>query len=157
MSRTKNVFISHLHEDDEQVGNLKDLLKKRGYKIRDSSIVNEKPNQAKNEDYIKSKILAPGIKWAGTMIVLISPDTHKSKWVDWEVEYSQNTDTRVVGVWTRGAKEADLPKNLERYADAIVGWQADTILDAVNGKNNTVSGPDGEQHGRKDIPHFGCS
>ncbi len=156
MSRTKNVFISHVHEDDAEVGNLKSLLKQKGYKIRDSSIISTKPNEAKSKDYIKSGILAPRIKWAGTMIVLVSPDTHKSIWVDWEAEYAQKTDTRIVGVWTHGAKEADLPKSLDQYADAMVGWNADTIVDAVNGKINNWTGSDGKVHDRRDIPHYSC-
>lgn len=70
----KNVFISHVHEDDDALQDLKNLLKNNGYEIRDSSIDSSKPNQAENPDYIKSEILAPRIQWASTMVVLISPD-----------------------------------------------------------------------------------
>lgn len=156
MSRTKNVFISHVSEDDAAVADLKALVKKSGYTFKDSSIVKSKPNQAKNENYIKTEILAPRIKWAGTMIVLVSGDTHKSTYVDWEAEYAQKTDTRVVGVWTQGAKEVDLPKSLDQYADAMVGWNADAIVDAVNGKINNWTGSDGEVHDRREIPHYSC-
>ena len=50
----RNLFISHVHEDDSSVKDVKDLISTKGYTIRDSSIVNDKPNQAKNPDYIKS-------------------------------------------------------------------------------------------------------
>ncbi len=36
--QVKNVFISHVHEDDEGLGALKDLLSKHGMSIRDGSI-----------------------------------------------------------------------------------------------------------------------
>ncbi len=130
-------------------------MKKKGYQARDSSIVRSKPNQAKSESYIKSEILAPRIQWAGTVVVLVSPDTHSSKWVNWEVEYAEKSDTRIVGVWTRGAKDADLPEGLKKYGDAVIGWDGDAIVDAINGKNNWVS-PDGGPRAGQDIPRYGC-
>ena len=60
---TRNVFISHIHEDDKDVTALKELLAKNGYEIRDSSIDSSKPNEAEDKDYIKSQILAPCIQW----------------------------------------------------------------------------------------------
>ncbi len=77
-----NVFISHIHEDDDGLSDIKDLLTKSGCEFRDSSINSSNPNEANNPDYIKSEILGPRIQWAGTMVVLISPDTHESEWVN---------------------------------------------------------------------------
>ncbi len=44
LDKIKNVFISHLHEDDDGLVKLKDLVAKHGLQIRDSSITAEKPN-----------------------------------------------------------------------------------------------------------------
>ena len=44
---TKNVFVSHVHEDDAGLGKLKDLLKANGMTIRDYSISSDNPNNAK--------------------------------------------------------------------------------------------------------------
>ncbi len=71
MEQRKNVFISHIHEDDDGLKKLKTLLNQNGMEIRDSSINSERPNNAKNEGYIKNEILAPAIKWAGTFICYI--------------------------------------------------------------------------------------
>ena len=68
MSKKKNIFISHIHEDDKELGKLKELLGKKGYQIRDSSIDSSNPNNAKSPEYIKTGILAPRITWAGVMI-----------------------------------------------------------------------------------------
>ena len=59
---TRNVFISHIHEDDEGLGKLKDLIKKNGMIPRDYSISKDNPNNAHDEHYIKSRILAPRIR-----------------------------------------------------------------------------------------------
>ena len=65
---TKNIFISHVHEDDAGLGKLKSLLKDNGMTIRDYSISSDNPNNAHSEDYIKSQILAPRIQQSGARI-----------------------------------------------------------------------------------------
>ena len=65
----RNIFISHIHEDDARLPALKELLAKHNYNVRDSSINSTKPNEARNEEYIKNKILAPQIDWAQVLLV----------------------------------------------------------------------------------------
>lgn len=138
----KNVFISHIHEDDAGLGKLKTLLEKNGLTIRDSSINSSNPNNAKSPDYIKSSILAPQIDWAGTLIVYVSPGTKDSEWVNWEIEYAAKHDKRIVGVWEHGTKDCELPSALKEYADSVVGWNGNSIIDAINGKDSWEN-PDG--------------
>lgn len=151
----KNVFISHIHEDDPELGKLKDLLASKGCEIRDSSINSSKPNNAKNPDYIMNSILKPQIDWAGTMMVLISPGTHESEWVNREIDYAHKQDKRIVGVWAHGAKDCDIPEKLDKYADAIVGWHGDSIIDAINGKDNWEASDGGPCEVRP-IRRYGC-
>jgi hypothetical protein len=157
LSEIKNIFISHVHEDDPILRDLKSLLRDKGYEVRDSSIDSAKPNEAANENYIKSEILAPRIQWAGVAVVLISPDTHNSPWVEWEIEYAQKHDKRIVGVWVRGGQESDLPKNLDLYGDAVVGWQAERVIEAIDGKINNWFGSNGEERGQRNIPRYSCA
>lgn len=152
----KNIFISHIHEDDDLLQDLKQLLTRNGYEIRDSSIDSSKPNEAQDEAYIKSEILAPRIKWAGTVVVLLSPKTKESKYVEWEIEYAQKEDKRIVGVWAQGAQGTEGPENLEFYADAVVGWQADRVMDAITGKINNWYGPDGVERAPRKIDRYSC-
>lgn len=158
MPRSNRVFVSHIHEDDEHIQNMRDLLKSHGHDIQISAVDSNNPNNAHNEQYIKSKILGPKIDWAsgGALVVLISPETKQSKWVDWEIEYAQNKDIRVVGVWTHGAAECDVPDGLTQYADAVVGWNADQIEGAINGTINNWTGSDGKPRDRQAIRQFGC-
>jgi MTH538 TIR-like domain (DUF1863) len=141
--QTKNVFISHVHEDDAGLGKIKDLLAKNGMNIRDSSINSSNPNNAKSPEYIKSNILAPQIKWAGTLLVYVSPQTKNSEWVNWEIEHAHSEGKRIVGVWEHGAKDCDLPEALNNYADAVVGWHGNSIIDAINGTSGVWENPDG--------------
>src|SRR5436853_5517254 len=104
---TKNIFMSHVHEDDDLLQGLKDLLDRNGYEIRDGSIDSSKPNEATDEKYIKSEILAPRIRWSSTLVVLISPRTRESHYVDWEIEYAEKEGKRIIGVWAQGAQDSD--------------------------------------------------
>ena len=140
----KDVFISHIHEDDEGLSKLKDLVAKHGLQMRDSSITSDKPNNAKDPDYIKREILTPQIKWAGTLAVYVSEDTCQSEWVNWEIEKAHELGKRIVGIWEHGAKNCEIPEALEKYGDAMVGWNGENIIDAITGKSDTWYKPTGE-------------
>ncbi len=153
---TKNVFISHIHEDDAGLGKLKGLLKGNGMAVRDYSITADNPNNAHSEDYIKSEILAPRIQQSSTLVVYISPETRESDWVNWEIEYAQKQDKRIVGVWEYGEKDCEVPDALDKYADAIVGWTGNSVIDAINGKINGWEGSDGTPGDLRNIDRHGC-
>jgi hypothetical protein len=153
----KNVFISHVHEDDDGLAKFKDLVAKGGLTVRDSSINKTNPNDAKDPDYIKSKILAPQIQWASTLVVYITPKTKDSEWVNWEIEYAAKLGKRIVGVYAHGENDCDIPEALKDLADDMRGWQSDGIIDAITGKLNEWRLPSGELREERPIKRFGCS
>jgi hypothetical protein len=148
----KNVFISHIHEDDEKLGQLKDLLARKGYPVRDGSINSDKPNNAKSPDYIKRDILRPQITWAGTLVVLITPQTRDSKWVDWEIREAVRQGKPVIGAWGRGAKDCDLPEAMTEFGFRVVGWNGNSIIDALKNEAGPWEKPDGTPWPRRDLP-----
>lgn len=156
MVEIKNVFVSHIHEDDEGLGKLKALLRKNGMEVRDYSISSDNPNNAHSEDYIKSKILAPKIEQSGVMVVYVSPDTKESDYVNWEIEYAHKCGKRIVGVWADGDKGCEVPKALDDLADAIVGWTGNSIIDAINEKIDGWQNPDGSPSSERDIKRYSC-
>ncbi|MEZ9494931.1 TIR domain-containing protein [Vibrio splendidus] len=141
-NENKNVFISHYGKDDDSVQGLKKMLSNNGYTLRNSSIDSTKPNQAKNEEYIKS-LLREKMKWAGSAIVLIGPKTHTREWVDWEIELAHRMGKPIVGVFMQGATDSDVPESFEKYGDTLVGWRSDKIIEALDGTYNDWSGSDG--------------
>ena len=140
----KNIFISHVHEDDAGLGALKNLLSKHGMTIRDSSINADKPNEAQSPDYIKNTIIAPRIQWASALVVYVTPKTKDSDWVNWEIECALKLEKKIIGVWAHGDAECELPDALNDYANAVVvGWHGPKIIDAINGKSGDWEEPDG--------------
>ena len=161
MAGKKNVFISHVHEDDALLPDLKDLIARAGMDVRDGSINSDKPNEAQSEEYIKNNILAPRIRWASTLVVLITHDTAQSWWVNWEIKYAVEQGKTVVGVYAQGATEADLPVELRRCGDAaIVGWQGQRVVDAINGPVGVWDEPGGNGEARSPewpVTRYTCS
>ena len=152
----KNIFISHIHEDDDGLGKLKDLLKGHGMTVRDYSIHADNPNNAHDENYIKYRILAPRINQSSTLVVYISPETKNSKWVDWEIEYALKNDKRIVGVWEFGNNGCDIPESLNKHGHAVVGWRGSRIIDAIEGGINDWENPDGTKRPPQTIPRYSC-
>jgi hypothetical protein len=140
----RNVFISHYNRDEEHIGNLKKLIgDKEGVSLRNYSIDSNSPNNATNEEYIK-KLLREKIANTGTVVVLIGPKTHTRYWINWEIEIAKKLGKRIVGVYVHGASDSDVPENFENYGDALIGWQADKIIDAIDGFIDNMVTPEGE-------------
>ena len=155
-AQIKNIFISHIGEDDAGLVELKDLLENNGMKVRDYSVNSDNPNRAHSEDYIKSRILAPRIQQSSAIVVYVSLKTKYSDFVNWEIEYAHKQNKRIVGVWVHGEKGCELPKTLEKYADAVVGWTGDSIVDAINGTDNWLN-PDGVPQSPRQIERYSCA
>jgi len=141
----RNVFISHVHENDAELQDLKALLAENGYQIRDSSIDSSKPNQAQNDDYIMREILAPRIRWASVLVVLITKDTAHSDWVNREIEYAHSIGKRIVGIYGNGEVGAELPEAFTKYGSALVGWRSERLMGAIVGKVNDWCDPESEE------------
>ena len=137
----RNVFISHIQEDDEGLSHLKDLVARHGMNCRDGSITAGKFSGASNDEYIKYEILKSRIEWASALVVYVSPETRNSDWANWEIEYAHEQGKRIVGVCEGGAKDPELPEALQKYGDAIVSWDGAGIIDAIAGLDTVRSSP----------------
>lgn len=159
VDKKRNVFISHVHEDDDLLPKLKDLVAGAGMEVRDGSVNSDKPNEAQSKDYIMNGIIAPRIQWASTLVVLITPDTAGSDWVNREIEYAEKKDKVIVGVFAQGATSADIPEALDRCGDAaLVGWNGDRIVSAINGELKAWEKPDdgGPRTPRWTVTRYSC-
>ena len=143
----RHLFISHHHKDDSLVDKFTGLLNKNGWDVRNSSIRAKPANQERIEKglinpKVIERLLRMKISWASTVVVLIGDKTHSRPWVNWEIEQANAQGKRIVGVFEQGGKDSDIPTNLEKYASAIVGWNANSIQKAVDGGENIFENPD---------------
>lgn len=144
----RHLFISHNHQDDSLVDKFTNLLGGKGWDVRNSSI-RAKPANAERlknglvKDEVIQRLLRMKISWASTVVVLIGDQTHTRPWVNWEIDQAHARGKRIVGVFEQGGKDADIPKSLEKYASAIVGWNASSIQRAIDSSENFFEGSDG--------------
>ncbi len=156
---SKNIFVSHQHNDADKIEAFKNLIGRHGIDMRDSSIYEKKlKNNAHNEQYIKQELIKPQMKWAGTVVVLIGKDTAKSDYVNWEIKTAGEMGKRIIGVYLQGAKEEDVPKELNEYGHYLVGWNGEKIVRAINGEEMEWEEPNGESRtsNAMGIEHYRC-
>lgn len=147
-SKRRHAFISHHHADDEHVDGMTRLLARAGYDIRNSSIRAKPANQRRLDEGLVSdavirRLLRMKISWSGTVVVLVGKDTHNRPWVDWEINEAHEQGKRIVGVYTHGGKQSEIPEALEKYGSAIVGWRSSSIMAAIDQQESRFENPDG--------------
>lgn len=154
--KEKNIFVTHIHENDHKLGDLMALLRRKGMLPRNYSITSDKPNNLRSEKSIK-RLLKRHIEPASTLVVYITPDTRTSKWVDWEIRTAARMGKRIVGVWAYGDAGCPIPSALDKYHHAIVGWNGGNIVRAINGQLDNSYDPTGEPLGpRPKTPYRSC-
>ena len=159
IDKIKNIFVSHQHNDADQIKEFSKLIGNHGIKMRDSSIYEKKlKNNATNESYIKYKLIKPQIEWAGTIVVLIGKDTAKSDYVNWEIRAAAEAGKRIIGVYLQWAKDEDIPSELKEYGDNLVGWNGDKIVRAINGEDFDWENADGSPklNNPETLPRIQC-
>lgn len=141
----KNVFISHYHKNDPELQRLKERFAEKGYIIRNGSIDKSKVERKKLPESVVRRLLRMRINWAGTFICLIGPRTHTRDWVNYEVEQAYRMGKPMIGIFTHGASDADLPDNFDKYGGQLFGWNSmDKIIETIdNVKQFDWENPDG--------------
>jgi hypothetical protein len=144
----RHLFISHHHKDDALVDKFTSLLGGKGWDVRNSSIRAKPANdeRLKNglvKDAVLKRLLRMKVSWASTVVVLIGEKTHTRPWVNWEIDQAHAQGKTIVGVFEQGGKDADIPKSLEKYASAIVGWNASSIQRAIDNGERFFESSDG--------------
>lgn len=121
---------------------------RNGFEIRNSSIRAKPANQARLDagkipEGTLKRLLRMKMSWASTVIVLIGKETHQRPWVDWEIRKANELGKRIVGVYTHGGAQADIPPAFEEFGDALVNWNSDSVVDAIEGKDSPFEDPGG--------------
>lgn len=118
----KNTFLSFDYDDIDEVNLLRAHAKNDSSDIEfiDRS-VREEFNSEK-ADYLRRKI-TERIKSTSQTIVYISDKTHKSKWVNWEVEQSLKLGNRVIAVHKGDYRPSKVPDSIVKNNIQIVSWK----------------------------------
>ena len=138
---THNVFISHYSGDVNRLRRLKERLAEHDCDVRNSSAEEDKGGVLKHRGHVVSdatiaRYLHRGLKWAGTLIVVIGEHTHERPWVNWEIQQAAKMGKQIIGIYDQGCKNnVELPEAYKRYGGSPIGWGSlDKLSDMLDGK-----------------------
>jgi len=120
-ARKKRVFFSFIEEDKERVNGLRLLAANPNYDLEfyDESL--RVAIDSKDADYVKRK-LREKLNRTSVTVCLISEETYKSRWVDWELEESKGKGNKIIAMALKGVREAVLPTVIRQGGLAFHGW-----------------------------------
>jgi hypothetical protein len=124
-----NVFISHSWDHDDQYDRLKDMLDERGhFKYSDYSVPEDDSLDPDNPQELWQD-MKKRIKNSSAVVVTAGMYVSHSNWIRAEMNMANSTDTPIVAVKPRGNER--LPKKVREEADKVVGWNKDSVVEAV--------------------------
>jgi len=128
----KRVFLSFIAEDKNRVQGLRLLASNPNFDIEfyDESV--RSPINSTNADYIK-QCIREKIARTTVTVCLISEDTHKSNWVDWELEESDKKGKTIIVMALKGVNRAILPKLIKDKGLTFYPWDPAKLARLIEG------------------------
>lgn len=126
----RRIFIAHRGEDKNQVKGFILLRWNENvdFTFFDRSLVDQVKSD--DENYIK-RCIREKMKGTSVTVVLIGKNTHKSKWVRWEVEESIDRDNGLLGIKLKGKADAKTPAVLKENDVEVISWQPDIFEEKI--------------------------
>lgn len=117
----KRAFLSFKMEDKNQVQGLRLLAATPLYDLEfyDESV--RSAINSENADYIKRVIREKIIRTSVT-VCLIGTNTHKSAWVDWELQESDSQGNTIITMALKGIDRATLPTLIKNKKLTFYPW-----------------------------------
>ena len=127
----KRVFLSFRVEDKPQVQALRLMSANDKFDIEffDESV--RTPINSSDRDYIRAKIREK-INRTSVTVCLISPLTHTSEWVDWELEESFKKRNTVIAMALKGVENAVLPSAIKARNLTFHAWSPDHLASLID-------------------------
>ena len=133
----KKVFISYDHSEDLRYKNL--LRAWHGHAAFEFEFDQRSPNLPINsEDGAKVKqSLTRMMKGAKYLLVIVGKKSHKSKWMNWEIERAKMSDTKLKLVAVKIERSYITPAGLLGCGTAFaMGFEHEKILEALSMAGN---------------------
>ncbi len=125
-----HVFISFASEDEDEVNLLRGQAKNDKTELEFDDFSLKQAVSSENEDYIKQRI-RERIKRASVTVVYLTPDSAKSKWVDWEIAESLKRGKSVIGVYKGDKPPSKLPDAFAEHGLRTVKWSHRELMNAI--------------------------
>jgi len=124
------LFISHSWEYSDEYNRMIELLRDYpNFSFRNYSVPEVDEIDANSEEELEQALREDQIKPATVVIILGGMYVAHSKWIKKEVILAEIEGKPILGVSPHGSDQ--MPNFVEDHADEIVGWQAESVVEAI--------------------------
>jgi hypothetical protein len=130
----KRVFLSFRAEDKQQVQGLRLMAANDKFDIEffDESV--STPIDSTNREYIRRKIREK-INRTTVTVCLISPETHTSTWVEWELQESFDKENTVIAMALKSVDSAILPPSIKSRNLTFHAWDPNHLARLIESES----------------------
>ncbi|HZT71832.1 MAG TPA: TIR domain-containing protein [Terriglobia bacterium] len=127
----KRVFLSFIEEDKERVNGLRLLAANPNYDLEfyDESV--RVPIDSQQAEYVKRQIREK-INRTSVTVCLISENTHRSRWVDWELKESYEKGNTIIAMALKGVERAVVPGLIREMGITFWSWDPARLNKLIN-------------------------
>lgn len=124
------LFISHSWDYSEEYERMVDLLSDANYfDFRNYSVPEEDAIDTTSDDELEDELREGQIKPSSVVIALAGLYSSYSDWIGREIRIADDEDKPILGVEPWGSENTS--DYVERHADRMVGWNTDSVVEAV--------------------------
>ena len=126
----RNVFLSFDSDDLTLVNLFRGQAKNKNNDLEFSDYSVKEAFDSDRAEYIRGEITKL-IKKVSMTICLIGKNTHKSRWVNWEIRKSAELEKKLLGVRLHSSDDDKVPQALEDEKARVLDWDIDAIVKAI--------------------------
>lgn len=124
------LFISHSWNASDEYERMVCLLDDANYfEYRNYSVPEEDAIDADTDEELEEALREGQIKPASVVVVLAGLYSSYSDWIGREIRIAEDEDKPILGVEPWGSDSTS--NYVERHADQMVGWNTDSIVEAI--------------------------
>jgi len=124
------LFISHSWNAGDEYERMVDLLDDANYfEYKNYSVPEDDAIDADTDEELEEALREGQIKPASVVVVLAGLYSSYSDWIGREIRIAEEEDKAILGVEPWGSDSTS--NYVERHADQMVGWNTDSVVDAV--------------------------
>jgi len=124
------LFISHSWNAGDEYERMVDLLDDANYfEYKNYSVPEDDAIDVDTDEELEEALRESQIKPASVVVVLAGLYSSYSDWIGREIRIAEEEDKAILGVEPWGSDSTS--NYVERHADQMVGWNTDSVVDAV--------------------------
>ena len=130
-----HLFVSHAWDYKAHYYTIEEWLKNNNITFSNYSVPKHAPLNVSTSKELKNA-LYERIRLSSGIIIIAGMYVAYSEWIDYELELAYNLNKPIIAIRPRGQER--IPKKIQKYATTIVGWNSNSLIDAIKNMKKSV-------------------